>query len=68
MAKTSGEVFVAIFSDYELLANVSMTGKYVDFKKQTFDMISSSCLFSKDQMLISKLVIFFDMCSVIKLI
>ena len=29
MAKTSGEIFVAIHSNYEMLANVSMTSKYV---------------------------------------
>ena len=45
MAKTSGEVFVAIFSDYEMLANVSMTGKYVDFEKETVDTISLLFIF-----------------------
>jgi hypothetical protein len=29
MVKTIGEIFVAIHSNYEMLANVSVTAKYV---------------------------------------
>jgi len=29
MAKTGGDIYVAIFSEYEMLANVTMTPKYV---------------------------------------
>ena len=64
IAKTSGEIFVAIHSNYEMLANVSVTSKYVRS--------SSNCrmspFFLEDPTRISKLVMSSDICSVTKLI
>jgi hypothetical protein len=68
MAKTSGEIFVGIFSDYELLANISMTSKYVLMNKNESEYLIVNFYLFEDQTRILKQVIFFDMYSVIKLI